>query len=97
MVFSRVNNASACVILSSPSTTVKDVTDKTKSLRQTHRIQTASCYINDNNKVRCIACFAQGKPYLTPNAFFTNLMPVTKTDWFVSKIEDLKYISVKYI
>ena len=61
MVFSRVNNASACVILSSPSTTVKDVTDKTKSLRQTHRIQTASCYINDNNKVRCIAVFCPRK------------------------------------
>ena len=61
MVFSRVNNASACVILSSPSTTVKDVTDKAKEMRKTHRMQTGSCYLNANNKVRCIAVFCPKK------------------------------------
>ena len=57
IVFSRVNNASACVILSPPNTTVSDVEQKRKEIRRTHRILTASCYLNDNNSVRCIAVF----------------------------------------
>ena len=57
MVFSRVNNASACVILSSPNTTVSDVTQQRKKIRRTHRIQTASCYLNAENNTRCIAVF----------------------------------------
>ena len=57
MIFSKVSNASACIVLSSPSTTVNDVTQKTEEMRETHRIQTASCYLNSESNVRCIAVF----------------------------------------
>ena len=59
MVFSRVKNATACEVLSSASP--KQVKDKTKALKKTHRIQTASCYFNDNNKLKCIAVFCPKK------------------------------------
>ena len=57
MIFSRVNNASACIVLSSPTTTVSDVTEKRTEIRSTHRILTASCHLNAENEVRCIAVF----------------------------------------
>ena len=61
MIFSGVSNASACVVLSSPTTTVSDVTQKTKELRRTHQIQTASCYLNAESNIRCIAVFCPKK------------------------------------
>ena len=59
MVFSKVNNASACIILTSATT--KEVSQKVKSMKATHRIKTASCYLNDDNKVRCVAVFCPRK------------------------------------
>ena len=59
MIFSRVKNASACIILTTATT--KQVTEKTKEIRRTHRIKTASCYRNANNKLRCIAVFCPKK------------------------------------
>lgn len=55
IIFSRVKNASACVVVS--SVTTKAVAEKTKELKKTHRIKTASCYYNADNKLRCIAVF----------------------------------------
>ena len=54
MVFSRVDNASACTVLTSATT--RQVADTTKSLRKSHRIVTATCYLKSNSK-RCIAVF----------------------------------------
>ena len=59
MIFSRVKNASACICLTVATT--KQVKDKTKELRRTHRIKTASCYRNANNNLRCIAVFCPRK------------------------------------
>lgn len=58
MVFSRVDNASACTVLT--SSTTKQVSDTTKRLRRTHRIVTATCYLKGNSK-RCIAVFCPKK------------------------------------
>ena len=59
MIFSRVKNASACIILTAATT--KQVTEKTKEIRETHRIKTASCCHNANNKLCCIAVFCPRK------------------------------------
>ena len=90
MVFSKVSNASACIILSSPSTTVNDITQKTEELSETHQIQTASCYLNSESNVRCIAVFF-------PKEEVPNTIMITKINWFSSNIEGLKYIGVKSI
>ena len=55
MIFSRVENASACTILTTATT--KEVTEKTNEMRRTHRIKTAACYRNAKNRLRCIAVF----------------------------------------
>ena len=55
MIFGRVKNASACIILTAATT--REVSQKTKELRKTHRIKTAACYRNANNRLRCIAVF----------------------------------------
>ena len=59
MIFNRVENASACTILTAAS--IKQVKGKRKEIRRTHRIKTASCYRNANNKLRCIAVFCPKK------------------------------------
>ena len=59
MIFSRVKNASACIILT--AATIKQVTEKTNEIIRTHQIKTASCYHNANNKLRCIAVFCPRK------------------------------------
>ena len=58
MVFSRVDNASACTVLTSATT--RQVADTTKRLRKSHRIVTATCYLKGNSK-RCIAVFCPKK------------------------------------
>ena len=55
MIFSRVENVSACTILT--TATRKQVSRKTKEMSKTHHIKTASCYRNAKNKLRCIAVF----------------------------------------
>ena len=55
MIFSRVKNASACTILTAATT--KQVSQKSREIRRTHRIKTAACYRNANDKLRCIAVF----------------------------------------
>ena len=55
MIFSRVKNASACIILIDATT--REVSQKTRELRRTHRIRTAGSYRNANNRLRCIVVF----------------------------------------
>ena len=55
MIFSRVENASACTILTAATKT--EVSQKTKEISNTHQIKIASCYRNANNRLRCIAVF----------------------------------------
>ena len=59
MIFSRVANASACIILT--ANTTREISQKTKQLRRTHRIVTCVCYRNSNNQLRCIAVFCLKK------------------------------------
>ena len=55
MVFCRVENASASIILTAATT--KQVSQKTRELKRTHRIKTAVCYRNANNRLRYIVVF----------------------------------------
>lgn len=57
-VFSRVDNASACTILT--SATAKDITQASKKLKKTHQLVTVACYQDGSNK-RCIAVFCPKK------------------------------------
>ena len=59
MIFSRVENVSACTILT--RATRKRVSRKTKEISKTHQIKTAVCYHNAKNKLRCIAVFCPKK------------------------------------
>lgn len=58
MVFSRVDNASACTVLT--SATNKQIKDTTKRLKRSHRVVTMACYLKGNNK-RCIAVYCPRK------------------------------------
>lgn len=60
-VFSRVDNASACTILT--SATVNEVTRATKKLKN-NRIVSVACYVDGSNK-RCIAVFCPKKQKCT--------------------------------
>ena len=55
MIFARVQNASACTILTAATT--KEVSQKTDELKKTHRIKTGSCYRNADNQLRCVVVF----------------------------------------
>ena len=55
MIFTRVENASACTILTAATT--REVSQKTNELRSTHRIRTGSCYRDANNQPRCVVVF----------------------------------------
>ena len=55
MIFTRVQSASACTILT--AATSREVSQKTNELRKTHRIITGSCYRNASNQLRCVAVF----------------------------------------
>ena len=59
MIFCRVKNASACIILTAATT--RQVSQKTRELKRSHRIKTAACYRNANNRLRCIAVFCPKK------------------------------------
>ena len=59
MIFTRVQNASACTILTAATT--KEVSQKTDELKQTHRIKTGSCYRDANNQLRCVVVFCPRK------------------------------------
>ena len=59
MIFSRVTNASACIVLT--AVTTRNISRTAKQLRRTHRIITACCYRNANNQLRCIAVLCPKK------------------------------------
>ena len=54
-IFARVQNASACTILTAATT--QEVSEKTNELKSTHRIKTGSCYRNADNQLRCVVVF----------------------------------------
>ena len=58
IVFGRVDNASACTILT--SATIAQVSRTTEDLKKTHRLISAACYLDGNNR-RCIATFCPKK------------------------------------
>ena len=55
VVFSGVDNATACTILT--SATINTVSETKKRLKKTHQVVSVACYLNHRNRPRCIAVF----------------------------------------